>query len=225
MLSKSPSSSLFTSDLFVYLQPLHLVPKSRTVSIVGAASSWSQSSSELWPPLTSMTIYDHLWTTFEYNLNTHHLCCTRTWYMAPTSRPCKLLLDHPDGQKKICQRYACSPWLPPASLWTLCPYKTDTDLHYKDARRGRAKRLLEKVFSDIAGPQNVQTLDRRLYTLNFIDDFSQKRYGSTSWNEKMKCSNTSKSGKHWLNEKQTKKSRFFVPTMEESILLTNLSLT
>ena len=38
----------------------------------------------------------------------------------------------------------------------------------------RAKRLLEKVFLDIAGPQDVQTPDGGLYTLNFIDDFSQK---------------------------------------------------
>ena len=39
---------------------------------------------------------------------------------------------------------------------------------------GRAKRLLEKVFSDIAGPQDVQTPDGGVYTLNFIDHFSQK---------------------------------------------------
>ena len=39
---------------------------------------------------------------------------------------------------------------------------------------GRAKRLLEKVFSNITGPQDVQTLDGGLYMLSFIDDFSQK---------------------------------------------------
>ena len=39
---------------------------------------------------------------------------------------------------------------------------------------GRVKRLLEKMFLDIAGPQDVQTLAGGLYTLNFIDDFSQK---------------------------------------------------
>ena len=41
---------------------------------------------------------------------------------------------------------------------------------------GRAKRLLEKVFSDIAGPEDVQTPNGEMYTLNFIDDFSQKTW-------------------------------------------------
>ena len=35
---------------------------------------------------------------------------------------------------------------------------------------GRAKRLLEKVFLDIMGPEDVQTPHGKLYTLNFIDD-------------------------------------------------------
>ena len=39
---------------------------------------------------------------------------------------------------------------------------------------GRVKRLLEKVFSDITGPENVKTPHGELYTLNFIDDYSQK---------------------------------------------------
>ena len=41
---------------------------------------------------------------------------------------------------------------------------------------GRAKRLLEKVFSDITGPEDVQTPHGELYTLNFIDDYSQKAW-------------------------------------------------
>ena len=40
----------------------------------------------------------------------------------------------------------------------------------------QAKRLLEKVFSDITGPEDVQTPSGGLYTLNFIDDFSQKTW-------------------------------------------------
>ena len=41
---------------------------------------------------------------------------------------------------------------------------------------GRAKWILEKVFSDITGPEDVQTPHGGLYTLNFIDDFSQKTW-------------------------------------------------
>ena len=41
---------------------------------------------------------------------------------------------------------------------------------------GRAKRLLEKFFSDIMGPEHVQTPQGELYTLNFIDDYSQKAW-------------------------------------------------
>ena len=41
---------------------------------------------------------------------------------------------------------------------------------------GRAKRLLKKVFSDITGPEDVQTPHGELYTLNFIDDYSQKAW-------------------------------------------------
>ena len=39
---------------------------------------------------------------------------------------------------------------------------------------GRAKRLLGKVFSDITGPETVKTSHGKLYTLNLIDDYSQK---------------------------------------------------
>ena len=45
---------------------------------------------------------------------------------------------------------------------------------------GRAKELLEKVFSDITGPETVQTSHGELYTLNFIDDYSQKCWVYTS---------------------------------------------
>ena len=41
---------------------------------------------------------------------------------------------------------------------------------------GRAQRRLEKVFSDITGPEDTQTTYGGLYTLNFIDDFSQKTW-------------------------------------------------
>jgi hypothetical protein len=41
---------------------------------------------------------------------------------------------------------------------------------------GRAKRLLEKVFSDIMGPEDVQTPMGELYVLNFIDDCSDKMW-------------------------------------------------
>ena len=36
------------------------------------------------------------------------------------------------------------------------------------------KGLLEKVFSDITGPEIVQTIQGGSYTLNFIDDCSDK---------------------------------------------------
>ena len=39
---------------------------------------------------------------------------------------------------------------------------------------GRAKGLLENVFSNITGPEAVKTTHGELYTLNFIDDYSQK---------------------------------------------------
>ena len=35
---------------------------------------------------------------------------------------------------------------------------------------GRAKQPLEKIFSDIAGPEDVQTPNGERYTSNFIDD-------------------------------------------------------
>ena len=38
----------------------------------------------------------------------------------------------------------------------------------------RAKRLLEKVFSDITGPEDVKTPNGERYVLNFIDDCSNK---------------------------------------------------
>ena len=41
---------------------------------------------------------------------------------------------------------------------------------------GRATRRLEKVFSDITGPEDTQTAYGGLYMLNFIDDFSQKTW-------------------------------------------------
>ena len=41
---------------------------------------------------------------------------------------------------------------------------------------GRAKRLLEKIFSDIAGPEDIQTPNGKMYTLNFIDDFLQRTW-------------------------------------------------
>ena len=41
---------------------------------------------------------------------------------------------------------------------------------------GRAKRLLEKFFSDIAGPEDVQSPNGKMYTLNFVDDFLQKTW-------------------------------------------------
>ena len=40
----------------------------------------------------------------------------------------------------------------------------------------RAQRRLEKVFLDITGPEDTQTAYGELYTLNFIDDFSQKTW-------------------------------------------------
>ena len=39
---------------------------------------------------------------------------------------------------------------------------------------GRVKRLLEKVFYDITGPETGKTSHGELYTLNLIDDYSQK---------------------------------------------------
>ena len=39
---------------------------------------------------------------------------------------------------------------------------------------GRAKEVLEKFFSDITRPEAVKTPHGELYTLNFIDDYSQK---------------------------------------------------
>ena len=38
------------------------------------------------------------------------------------------------------------------------------------------KRLLEKVFSNITGPEDIQTPYGELYTLNFIDNYSQKAW-------------------------------------------------
>src|SRR5882672_5856873 len=38
----------------------------------------------------------------------------------------------------------------------------------------RTAKLLEKVHSDIMGPEDVQTPTGDLYSLNFIDNFSQK---------------------------------------------------
>jgi len=40
----------------------------------------------------------------------------------------------------------------------------------------RATKLLEKVHSDITGPEDVRTPTRDLYALNFVDDFSQKNW-------------------------------------------------
>ena len=40
----------------------------------------------------------------------------------------------------------------------------------------RAKRVLEKVFSDITGPGDVQTPHSKLYILNLIDDYLQKAW-------------------------------------------------
>src|SRR6266481_233691 len=40
----------------------------------------------------------------------------------------------------------------------------------------RVTRLLEKVHSDITGPEDVRTPTRDLYTLNFLDDFSQNNW-------------------------------------------------
>jgi len=39
----------------------------------------------------------------------------------------------------------------------------------KSQEGGRATRLLEKVFSDVTGPEDIQTPHGELYTLNFID--------------------------------------------------------
>ena len=66
---------------------------------------------------------------------------------------------------------------------------------------GRAVRLLEKVFSDIAGREDVHTPDGKLYTLNFIDDFSDK---SWVYNLKRK-NNTPKYFREWkaLVEQET----------------------
>ena len=38
----------------------------------------------------------------------------------------------------------------------------------------RAKKLLEKVFSDITGPEDIQTPNGKQYMLNFIEDCSDK---------------------------------------------------
>jgi transposase InsO family protein len=47
----------------------------------------------------------------------------------------------------------------------------------KVREEGRAERILEKVFSDITGPEDVQTPAGELYALNFIDDCSDKMWG------------------------------------------------
>ena len=46
----------------------------------------------------------------------------------------------------------------------------------KKQEGGRAKKLLERVFSDIMGPEDVQTPHGKLYTLDFIDNYSQKAW-------------------------------------------------
>ena len=55
-----------------------------------------------------------------------------------------------------------------------CVLAKQTQTSVPRLRGGRAKRLLEKVFSDITGPETVKTSHGKLYTLNLIDDYSQK---------------------------------------------------
>ena len=56
-----------------------------------------------------------------------------------------------------------------------CILAKQTRMPVPKLREGeRAKELLEKVFSDITRPEAVKTPHGELYTLNFIDDYSQK---------------------------------------------------
>ena len=71
----------------------------------------------------------------------------------------------------------------PANLSTIpptcehCVLGKQTRTPVPKVREGeRAKHPLDKVFSDISGPEDVQTTQGGLYTLNFIDDFSQKTW-------------------------------------------------
>ena len=65
--------------------------------------------------------------------------------------------------------------LPP--ICESCVVSKQTKNRIPQVHEGRkATRLLEKVHSDITGPEHMRTPSGELYALNFIDDFSEKNW-------------------------------------------------
>ena len=69
-----------------------------------------------------------------------------------------------------------------------CIVSKQTRAPVPKTREGRkAEGLLDKVFSDITGPEYVKTPHGELYTLNFIDDHSLKAWHTYSKRKTMPC--------------------------------------
>ena len=123
------------------------------------------------------------------------------------SGPCELWL-HLDGWKKLATGLPTSlAYLPQICEHCVLAKQTRTPVP-RLWEGGRAKRLLEKVFSDITGPETVKTSHGKLYTLNLIDDYSQKCWVYTL-KQKREAFDHFKDWKELVKRETGKKVRIF----------------